>query len=178
MFLVVAVFEGSWTSVVAGIGALTLAPLFFGGLAVLVNNAGVNPQFGPLVDADLAPDGAQPVSMRAVAMRSSTCWGAEYVTGRTRRRFGRRSARRVPVGSPRPEHDDHGPRVLLEVGGRRERHRRALRTALRAPDRFGALVAAGVTAWVCGQAVVNMGAVTGLLPVTGVPQPFVSFGGS
>jgi len=53
-----------------------------------------------------------------------------------------------------------------------------VRTALRAPDRFGTLVAAGVTAWVCGQAVVNMGAVTGLLPVTGVPLPFVSFGGS
>ena len=53
-----------------------------------------------------------------------------------------------------------------------------VRTALRAPDRFGALVAAGVTAWVCGQAAVNMGAVTSLLPVTGVPLPFVSFGGS
>ncbi|MGI8810646.1 MAG: putative lipid II flippase FtsW [Acidimicrobiales bacterium] len=53
-----------------------------------------------------------------------------------------------------------------------------VRTALRAPDRFGALLAAGVTAWVCGQAFVNMGAVTSLLPVTGVPLPFVSFGGS
>ena len=52
------------------------------------------------------------------------------------------------------------------------------RTALRAPDRFGALIAAGVTGWVCAQAVVNMGAVTSLLPVTGVPLPFVSFGGS
>ena len=53
-----------------------------------------------------------------------------------------------------------------------------IRIALRAPDRLGALLAAGVTAWVCGQAVVNMGAVTSLLPVTGVPLPFVSFGGS
>jgi len=53
-----------------------------------------------------------------------------------------------------------------------------VRAALRAPDRFGALVAAGVTAWVVGQAVVNMGAVVGLLPVTGVPLPFVSYGGS
>jgi cell division protein FtsW len=53
-----------------------------------------------------------------------------------------------------------------------------VRAACRAPDRFGALVAAGVTAWVSGQAFVNMGAVTGLLPVTGVPLPFVSFGGS
>ena len=53
-----------------------------------------------------------------------------------------------------------------------------VRTALRAPDRFGAVMAAGVTAWVAGQAMVNMGAVTGMLPVTGVPLPFVSFGGS
>jgi cell division protein FtsW len=53
-----------------------------------------------------------------------------------------------------------------------------VRVALRAPDRFGALLAGGVTAWVCGQAVVNMAAVIGLLPVTGVPLPFVSFGGS
>ena len=52
------------------------------------------------------------------------------------------------------------------------------RAALRAPDRFGALLAAGVTMWVCGQAVINIGAVVGLLPVTGIPLPFVSFGGS
>jgi cell division protein FtsW len=53
-----------------------------------------------------------------------------------------------------------------------------VQAALRAPDRFGSLVAAGVTGWVAGQALVNMGAVTGRLPVTGVPLPFVSFGGS
>jgi cell division protein FtsW len=52
------------------------------------------------------------------------------------------------------------------------------RAALRAPDRFGALIAAGVTVWVVGQAVINIGAVVGLLPVTGIPLPFVSFGGS
>jgi cell division protein FtsW len=53
-----------------------------------------------------------------------------------------------------------------------------IRAALRAPDRFGALIAAGVTAWIVGQAVINVGAVIGLLPVTGIPLPFVSFGGS
>jgi cell division protein FtsW len=52
------------------------------------------------------------------------------------------------------------------------------RAALRAPDRFGALIAAGATMWVVGQAVINIGAVVGLLPVTGIPLPFVSFGGS
>ena len=51
-------------------------------------------------------------------------------------------------------------------------------TALRAPDRFGSLLAAGVTAWIVGQAVVNIGAVVGMLPITGVPLPFVSAGGS
>ena len=52
------------------------------------------------------------------------------------------------------------------------------RAALRAPDRFGTLLAAGVTAWVVGQAAINIGAVIGLLPVSGIPLPFVSFGGS
>ncbi len=53
-----------------------------------------------------------------------------------------------------------------------------IRVALRAPDRFGMLMAAGITTWVIGQALVNMGAVTGMLPVTGVPLPFLSFGGT
>ncbi len=52
------------------------------------------------------------------------------------------------------------------------------RAALRAPDRFGFLLAGGITSWVLGQAVINIGAVVGLLPITGVPLPFVSSGGS
>jgi len=53
-----------------------------------------------------------------------------------------------------------------------------MRVALRAPDRFGALLAAGITIGVVGQAIVNIGAVVGLLPITGIPLPFVSFGGT
>jgi cell division protein FtsW len=53
-----------------------------------------------------------------------------------------------------------------------------VRAAINAPDRFGTLLAAGITAWIVVQALVNIGAVIGLLPVTGVPLPFVSFGGS
>jgi cell division protein FtsW len=52
------------------------------------------------------------------------------------------------------------------------------RAALRAPDRFGMLLAAGITVWVVAQAAVNIGGVVGLLPVSGIPLPFVSFGGS
>ncbi len=53
-----------------------------------------------------------------------------------------------------------------------------VRAALRAPDRFGMIIAGGITAWIVGQAVINIGAVVGLLPVSGVPLPFVSFGGT
>ena len=52
------------------------------------------------------------------------------------------------------------------------------RAAMRAPDRFGCLVAVGVTTWITSQAIINMGAVIGVLPVTGIPLPFISFGGS
>jgi cell division protein FtsW len=50
--------------------------------------------------------------------------------------------------------------------------------SLRAPDPFGMLLAAGITTWLSVQAFVNIGAVIGILPITGVPLPFVSFGGS
>jgi cell division protein FtsW len=53
-----------------------------------------------------------------------------------------------------------------------------IRTSLGAPDTFGALLAAGVTAWICLQAFINIGVVVGLIPVTGIPLPFVSAGGS
>jgi cell division protein FtsW len=53
-----------------------------------------------------------------------------------------------------------------------------IRIARAAPDRFGMLIAAGITIWFASQALINMGAVTATLPVTGVPLPLVSFGGS
>ncbi len=52
------------------------------------------------------------------------------------------------------------------------------RAATRAPDRFGSLLAVGITVWVTSQAVINVGAVIGVLPVTGIPLPFISYGGS
>ena len=50
--------------------------------------------------------------------------------------------------------------------------------ALRCRDPFGKLVAAGITSLVCGQAAVNLAAVLGIAPLTGIPLPFVSYGGS
>lgn len=53
-----------------------------------------------------------------------------------------------------------------------------IRTALGAPDTFGALLAAGITTWISVQAFINIAVVVGLVPVTGIPLPFVSAGGS
>ncbi|MBI3305024.1 putative lipid II flippase FtsW [Candidatus Parcubacteria bacterium] len=55
---------------------------------------------------------------------------------------------------------------------------RGLVVARRAPDRFGRFVAVGIVSWLGLQAFVNIGAVSGLVPFTGIPLPFVSYGGS
>ncbi|HZM72961.1 MAG TPA: putative lipid II flippase FtsW [Candidatus Polarisedimenticolia bacterium] len=52
------------------------------------------------------------------------------------------------------------------------------RTALNAPDTFGALLAVGITGWLAVQAVINIGVVVAILPVTGITLPFISAGGS
>ena len=53
-----------------------------------------------------------------------------------------------------------------------------MRIARRNADPFVRLVAGAATVWLCGQAVINIGYVTGLLPVTGIPLPFISAGGT
>jgi cell division protein FtsW len=60
--------------------------------------------------------------------------------------------------------------VLLAYSG--------MRVARRSADPFVRLVAGAATVWLCGQAVINIGYVTGLLPVTGIPLPFISAGGT
>jgi len=50
--------------------------------------------------------------------------------------------------------------------------------AARAPDRFGRMVAAGLTSWLSFQALVNIGGVLGVIPITGIALPFVSYGSS
>jgi cell division protein FtsW len=52
------------------------------------------------------------------------------------------------------------------------------RIAINAPDTFSGLLAAGITTWLVTQAAINMMVVTALMPVTGIPLPFISYGGS
>ena len=53
-----------------------------------------------------------------------------------------------------------------------------IQVALRARDPFGAVLAGGITTWLCIQATINIGGVIGALPVTGLTLPFISYGGS
>jgi cell division protein FtsW len=55
---------------------------------------------------------------------------------------------------------------------------RGIRVAMQAPDTFGGLLALGITAWLAFQAFINIGVVVVLLPLTGMPLPFLSDGGS
>jgi cell division protein FtsW len=55
---------------------------------------------------------------------------------------------------------------------------RGYRAAMRAPDRFGLALGAGITTWIAFQALLNMGTVTDTVPITGVTLPFISYGGT
>ena len=72
---------------------------------------------------------------------------------------------------------------LVGVSGRDRRLRdlrlrRASTSRSRCRDPFGKRLAAGLTVLVCGQAAINIAAVMGVAPLTGIPLPFLSYGGS
>lgn len=55
---------------------------------------------------------------------------------------------------------------------------RIIKVAKGAPDKFGQIVAVGIASWITFQAFVNIAAVTALMPLTGIPLPFISYGGT
>jgi cell division protein FtsW len=55
---------------------------------------------------------------------------------------------------------------------------RGLRISKKAKDRFGKLVACGIVVWIISQAFINIAAILALIPLTGVPLPFISYGGT
>jgi len=55
---------------------------------------------------------------------------------------------------------------------------RGFKIAKNASSVFGSLIAVGITSWISVQAFVNIGAISGLMPLTGIPLPFISYGGS
>jgi cell division protein FtsW len=55
---------------------------------------------------------------------------------------------------------------------------RGLKIAKSAPDNFSRLVATGIISWIFFQAFINIAAISGLIPLTGIPLPFISYGGT
>lgn len=55
---------------------------------------------------------------------------------------------------------------------------RSIRIAIKAPDQFSRLLAIGICSWLILQALINIMAITGLMPLTGIPLPFISYGAS
>lgn len=55
---------------------------------------------------------------------------------------------------------------------------KGFRIAKNAPDSFGKLLAVGITSWIIFQAFINIGSIVALIPLTGVPLPFISYGGT
>jgi cell division protein FtsW len=55
---------------------------------------------------------------------------------------------------------------------------RGFQIALEAPDDFGTVLATGLTCWLIFQALINVAVTTNTLPFTGIPLPFISYGGS
>lgn len=55
---------------------------------------------------------------------------------------------------------------------------RGLRIATRAQDEFGKLLVVGIVSWIVFQALINISAIIGLIPLTGIPLPFISYGGT
>jgi cell division protein FtsW len=55
---------------------------------------------------------------------------------------------------------------------------RGIKIAKKAPDEFSRLVVVGIVAWIFFQTFINIGSITGLIPLTGVPLPFISYGGT
>lgn len=68
--------------------------------------------------------------------------------------------------------------VILVIGMYMLITLRGLYIAKKCTDSFGALLAIGISSMVAIQALINLGAISGLLPITGVPLPFISYGGS
>jgi len=67
---------------------------------------------------------------------------------------------------------------LLVIGLYASLAYRGFHIASQAPDSFGTILAAGITCWLTFQAFINVAVITGLIPFTGIPLPFISLGGS
>lgn len=111
-----------------------------------------------------------------IAIGSGGWWGLGFGQSRQKRLY-----------LPEPHTDSIFPVIVEELGFVRALIIliafifviiRAFRIALASPDNFGRFLALGITMWIAVQTIVNLAAMLGVLPLTGIPLPFISYGGS
>lgn len=121
-------------------------------------------------------DAAYHIQNILIAVGSGSWWGIGFGESRQKRGF-----------LPEPHTDSIFAVIVEELGFIRALLIllallyviiRIFRIAVLAPDNFGRYVAAGVASWILSQSAINLAAMLGLLPLTGIPLPFISSGGS
>lgn len=127
------------------------------------------------LNADASPQGAgYHINQAKIAIGLGGMWGKGFLQGTQKKGF-----------LPEAHTDSIFSVIVEELGFLRSSlvvlvfmyiGLRGMRIARLAPDHFGTLIATGITTWFCGQAFINIAAMASLIPLTGVPLPFISYG--
>lgn len=166
---------------VAGFRLTHLIILFFGGLslfALLLNTARYRlNRIIVYLHPELDPQGiGYQVNQALLAVGTGGMWGQGL--GRSRQKY---------HYLPEPAGDSIFAIIAEELGLWRSSlvlvafgiiGWRGYAIARRAPDMFGRLLATGITSWIVAQALINVGSILAISPLTGIPLPFISYGGS
>lgn len=165
----------------AGFRIRHLAALALGGVAlflVLVNTASYRlNRVITFLHPELDPQGAgYQINQALLAVGTGGVWGLGF--GRSRQKY---------QYLPEPAGDSIFAILAEELGFIRTSlvllafgfiAWRGFTIARKAPDAFARLMAVGITTWVVSQAFINMGSIMAITPLTGIPLPFISYGGS
>lgn len=165
----------------AGLPLQYIALLLFGGLAsflLLINTAGYRMnRIIVYLHPELDPRGiGYQINQALLAVGSGGFWGLGF--GRSRQKF---------QYLPEPAGDSIFAIIAEELGFWRSSLLvllfaliawRGFAIARRTPDTFGRLLAVGITTWIVAQAFINIGSILAVTPLTGIPLPFISYGGT
>ncbi|MEX0650056.1 MAG: putative lipid II flippase FtsW [Candidatus Andersenbacteria bacterium] len=165
----------------AGVRLRHLAMIAFGGVAVftvLISTATYRlRRIFVYLHPELDPQGiGYQINQALLAVGTGGLWGLGF--GRSRQKY---------LYLPEPAGDSIFAIIAEELGFIRVLFLiaafgiimvKGFHIAQRAPDAFGRLLATGITAWIVIQAFINMGSILAITPLTGIPLPFISYGGS
>lgn len=165
----------------AGLPIRFILMLLFGGIAsflVMINTAGYRMnRIMVYLHPELDPKGiGYQINQALLAVGSGGFWGLGF--GRSRQKF---------QYLPEPAGDSIFAIIAEELGFVRSSlivgifalvAWRGFRIARLAPDTFGRLLAVGITSWIVAQTFINIGSILAVTPLTGIPLPFISYGGT